>query len=241
MVLADHIGIILQLTKLLTLNGNSKIFKETIKSLNSEEYEILKQMKRVFTKSKFDNTNKKIRKVDGIVSNLLDTRADSSQSTVIPSDDQLVELVDDATLSDQTLIVEPSVICPVTVQIFDNDDDEDDYDEPPNTLIYDRSDVYPTLRDKIPRELYTRLNTISKLFLSSHQNLADAPTLELEVLCKKIFIKNHEILEDVYDHFHRHLQDNVATDSDDDVERDLCHKLNKPYRRLTSRVKPCRK
>lgn len=241
MVLADHIGIILQLTKLLTLNGNSKIFKETIKSLNSEEYEILKHMKRVFTKSKFDNTNKKIRKVDGIVSNLLDTRADSSQSTVIPSDDQLVELVDDATLSDQTLIVEPSVICPVTVQIFDNDDDEDDYDEPPNTLIYDRSDVYPTLRDKIPRELYTRLNTISKLFLSSHQNLADAPTLELEVLCKKIFIKNHEILEDVYDHFHRYLHDNVATDSDDDVERDLCHKLNKPYRRLTSRVKPCRK
>lgn len=241
MVLADHIGIILQLTKLLTLNGNSKIFKETIKSLNSEEYEILKQMKRVFTKSKFDNTNKKIRKVDGIVSNLLDTRADSSQSTVIPSDDQLVELVDDATLSDQTLIAEPSVICLVNVQIFDNDDDEDDYDEPPNTLIYDRSDVYPTLRDKIPRELYTRLNTISKLFLSSHQNLADAPTLELEVLCKKIFIKNHEILEDVYDHFHRYLHDNVATDSDDDVERDLCHKLNKPYRRLTSRVKPCRK
>lgn len=241
MVLADHIGIILQLTKLLTLNGNSKIFKETIKSLNSEEYEILKQMKRVFTKSKFDNTNKKIRKVDGIVSNLLDTRADSSQSTVIPSDDQLVELVDDATLSDQTLIVEPSVICPVNVQLFDNDADEDDYDEPPNTLIYDRSDVYPTLRDKIPRELYTRLNTISKLFLSSHQNLADAPTLELEVLCKKIFIKNHEILEDVYDHFHRYLHDNVATDSDDDVERDLCHKLNKPYRRLTSRVKPCRK
>ena len=49
MVLADHIGIILQLTKLLTLNGNSKIFKETIKSLNSEEYEILKHMKRVWS------------------------------------------------------------------------------------------------------------------------------------------------------------------------------------------------
>ena len=104
-------------------------------------------MKRVFTKSKFDNTNKTIRTVDGIVSNLLDTRAASSQSTVIPSDDQLLELVDDATVPDQNLIVEPSVICPVTVQLFDNDaDDDDDYDKPPNTLIYDRSDVYPTLK-----------------------------------------------------------------------------------------------
>ena len=48
-------------------------------------------------------------------------------------------------------------------------------------------------------------------------------------------------MEDVTDHFHRYLHDNIATDSDDEVERDLCHKLNKPYRRLTSRVKPCRK
>ena len=117
------------------------------------------------------------------------------------------------------------------------DEDDENYDEPPRKLNHDKSDVYPTLRGKIPDGLYNKLNNISNLFLSSHQNLIDQPSEDLDSLCKKIFIKNQEVLTEVYENFHKYLNNNAATPSDDDVERDLCNKLDKPYKRLLHKSK----
>ena len=121
------------------------------------------------------------------------------------------------------------------MHLFDEDDEI--YDEPPRKFDYDKSDVYPTLRGKIPEGLYNKLNNISKLCLSSHQNLIDQPSEDLDSLCKNIFIKNQEVLTEVYDTFHKSLNVNVASESDDAVEKDLCDKLDRPYKRLLQKFK----
>ena len=127
-------------------------------------------------------------------------------------------------------------------QCFDISHDTDlPFDEAPvNDSSYDKTDKFLTLKSKIPDSLYERLIKLTKLMDDTYNKLQMNPTDSyLEAHHENIVKKHRDLMSSVYSSYHEYLlqPDTIITKYDDDLEKDLCRVLERPYVRLIKESK----
>jgi hypothetical protein len=119
-------------------------------------------------------------------------------------------------------------------QCFDISYDADlPFDEAPvNDSSYDKTDESLTLKSKIPDSLFERLMKLTKLMDDTYNKLQMNPTDSYLEAHYDNIVKNHrDLMSSVYSSHHEYLlqPDTIITKYDDDLGKDLCRVLERPY------------
>ena len=228
MSIADYTNEIINLVKMLPMNGNCKIYRENLNSLSDDEQVLLKKMKLTF---QMDTHLMKIKR-ETITKKQRPTR--NALETNPPQEPQ-----QEAMNSHQAEAEQPH-------QCFDISHDTDlPFDEAPvNDSSYDKTDKFLTLKSKIPDSLYERLIKLTKLMDDTYNKLQMNPTDSyLEAHYDNIVKKHRDLMSSVYSSYHDYLlqPDTIITKYDDELEKDLCRVLERPYVRLIKKPKRKRK
>ena len=218
---------ILKLTRLALTNGNTSQYQSEVKQLDDVERAILKSMKTVYAKSQY---HVRLAKGTNKTKHKNTNTGEASSVSIAPLDD--VPTDENIAFGITPLYDMPNdenIASTTPLECISNDDYEhiDAITQPE-----DKTYTYDGLRTKIPLDIYERLNKLTVMLLKADGDCkADRTNEQLKMFYDSIMEKHEVVIIKAYDAFKLYKQrDNyTTTDSDVEMEKDLCSTLSIPF------------